>query len=868
MKRIISLGLALSALLATSSHAVVNSSTTPLTITTCTRVEDGKTVSDKDCDGLAPAVVVTPPPPPPNTSAPENSLFIGHSLLGSPEQRLALEALVADGGYTATIANAYIIGAPLKYNYDNPDLQNGVRYDQYLPVGDVDALILTEGIPLENKLVYQAAEQTAVDFEAYAATYNPGIKTYIFATWDCLNDADGNCYSGRTPRTYEDQVAYDIQHWETIADAVETATGKDVSIIPGGQAMVSLKSEIEASNVPNISAIEDVFADDIHLNNSGKYFMSAVQYATLYQSNPLGLTNVVSNGYSGFLTMPNTATATAMQEIAWDAVCDYARSGVSCGPPVVAGAKLDRANDLANAPTNPYSYTGNSVNIGGNLGHIGYGESSYPFLDLRHQSDSSTSRDLHSWYLSSATGASLDSDNNIDALTTGSAWKYLILNSESAYGGDYVVRWDNITNPNADANILYSGPGTLSLKTDDSANGRKVFTLTLPANLSADDYRANNMRVELVAPFTSRMDWHVLLPGTESDYLAGKYFNPDFLDDMSGLDMLRFLNWQRINNSNITDPTDLPNINSYSWGYGTGVPYGVSLKFAKEAGVNNVWLNIPHLATDATITEIATQAYSEWEPGITVWVEFSNEVWNSIFQQTGYASAQGLIDYPNLSNELSRQSTWLAKKSIDAKNIFESVFGGDSDAIKLVIAGHSHQSHYCSSCSDKSHSARLTNAETDIESEIDAVAVGGYFVGELQSENYAAANSVQNWSDSQYQTYLSADINVLEAHYAAWKSKIQLATGRSNVPLFVYEFGQHLISPNSTYTARYESLQTSAVMGSLYEELIQMFIDQNVDTAVYYSHSARPSTMFFGVTRGVWDPDNVKTRALNAAKLH
>jgi hypothetical protein len=573
-------------------------------------------------------------------------------------------------------------------------------------------------------------------------------------------------------------------------------------------------------------------------------------------------------------TTPTTIT-TQLRNVTGGSVGDKNQDGQthvpvlsSGGPPAVNGTKLDRLNALAAAPANPYSYSGSSIKIGANVGFLAYGESAYPFIDLRYQSDGYDGRDLHSWYLSGATGESLDSDYNIDALATGSAWKYLVLNNESAYGGDYVVRWDHIANPGASANLLYSGPGILTLKTDDSSNGRKVFTLTFPANLTPDDYRSNSLRVEIVAPIVAKMDWHVLLPGTESDYLAGKFINPDFLDDMQNVDILRFLDWQNVNSSSITNPSDLPNMHSYSWAYGVGVPYRMSMILAKEANVPAVWINVPHLATDATITEIATQVYNEWQPGITVWIEFSNELWNSIFTQTQYGIDQGAIDYPLLSNELSQQGTWLAKKSIDMKNIFKSVFGANASAIKLVMAGHSHQSHYCPTCDDKSHTARITNDETDIENELDAVAVGGYIVGSLQDAGFASANSVENWTDSQFQTHISADQVVLENHYVAWKSKIVTATGRSNVPLFVYEFGQHLIAPSSTYEARYLSLQTSSVMGTLYQELIQMFIDQSVDTAVYYSHSSRPSHMYFGVTRGVWDADNPKIRALNAAKLH
>ena len=48
----------------------------------------------------------------------------------------------------------------------------------------------------------------------------------------------------------------------------------------------------------------------------------------------------------------------------------------------------------------------------------------------------------------------------------------------------------------------------------------------------------------------------------------------------------------------------------------------------------DIWLNIPHLADDAFVRAMAEAVRDSLDPALKVYVEFSNEVWNSQFSQS------------------------------------------------------------------------------------------------------------------------------------------------------------------------------------------------------------------------------------------
>jgi len=118
-------------------------------------------------------------------------------------------------------------------------------------------------------------------------------------------------------------------------------------------------------------------------------------------------------------------------------------------------------------------------------------------------------------------------------------------------------------------------------------------------------------------------------------FAAGEIFTPEFLQQVSGFDTLRFMDWLAANGNTLTD--SFRPVSSLT--YASGVPLEIVIALANKTGASP-WVTIPHLATDAFVKDIIAKLKSGLRPGIVPTLEYSNEVWNLGFPQARYATEQ------------------------------------------------------------------------------------------------------------------------------------------------------------------------------------------------------------------------------------
>lgn len=94
----------------------------------------------------------------------------------------------------------------------------------------------------------------------------------------------------------------------------------------------------------------------------------------------------------------------------------------------------------------------------------------------------------------------------------------------------------------------------------------------------------------------------------------------------------------------------------------------------------NAWVNVPHLATDDYVTKFANYLFTNIPQGRLIYVEYSNEVWNTFFAQGKYAEAKAA------ELNLANYHKFYALRSLQIFNIFSSVFGNNSPRLKFVIS--------------------------------------------------------------------------------------------------------------------------------------------------------------------------------------
>ncbi len=265
--------------------------------------------------------------------AQQRPFYVGHSLVNF-DMPAMVNGLALSASKTTSYGQQIINGSPLQYNYDNASTAQGTSFFNAFPNGNYNKLIITEAIPLQNHLSYSNTNVVANNFYTYAKNNNNNnpIKFYIYETWNCINsgipqptNTNGCDYDNSQNSTllWYPRLQADFSLWTGIVNYVRTQNPSDSQIwmIPAGQAFYNLTTMINAGSVPGITNVNQLFQDDIHLNNMGNYFIACVMYACIFEESPQGLTTSLNNQWTvPFTNMPTTAQATIMQQVAWNTV--------------------------------------------------------------------------------------------------------------------------------------------------------------------------------------------------------------------------------------------------------------------------------------------------------------------------------------------------------------------------------------------------------------------------------------------------------------------------------------------------------------------------------------------------------------------
>ena len=163
-------------------------------------------------------------------------------------------------------------------------------------------------------------------------------------------------------------------------------------------------------------------------------------------------------------------------------------------------------------------------------------------------------------------------------------------------------------------------------------------------------------------------------------YEAGAIFNPDWLARIDGVTVLRFMNFMRTNSSTLQHWQDRPQMDDHVWTR-KGLPLEALIALANTTGIEP-WFNVPHLADDDFIEQMARMIHDRLDPDLRAWIEFSNETWNHDFAQARAAleAAEARWGNSNLWQE------WNAMRAAQMVQIFDTVYVDDPDRLKRVLA--------------------------------------------------------------------------------------------------------------------------------------------------------------------------------------
>jgi hypothetical protein len=114
-----------------------------------------------------------------------------------------------------------------------------------------------------------------------------------------------------------------------------------------------------------------------------------------------------------------------------------------------------------------------------------------------------------------------------------------------------------------------------------------------------------------------------------------------------------------------------------------GIPWEAVIHLSNITS-KDAWVSIPHQADDDYVRNLATLLHTTLRPGLKVYVEYSNEVWNGIYQQHDWNLAAAVAEAgagdPDLTwNAQNINGYWaarrVARRLIQIGNIFKEVMG-------------------------------------------------------------------------------------------------------------------------------------------------------------------------------------------------
>ena len=296
-------------------------------------------------------------------------------------------------------------------------------------------------------------------------------------------------------------------------------------------------------------------------------------------------------------------------------------------------------------------------------------------------------------------------------------------------------------------------------------------------------------------------------------------FNPDYLLFLRNFKVVRMMNLMESSLKKLCyNATDCPaDVGTWSdramltdavWGGNDGrtpdedhkgVAIEVMVALANTLK-RDIWVNMPHVATDDYIKNYAKYVYDNLDPSLQVYVEYSNEVWNNGFAAHSYATEKGkklnLDTVPAEFTGSNRDADYFARlryysqRAEETFILWKSEFAGAGDTRLVRVLG--------SFIGDRVLTEQMLKNMVDINN-VDAVAIAPYFFGCPYEaicidapKNLLTATTVDDIFDILDQSR-TVDVKSIDGTIAAVENQLT-ATSANNIKLVSYEGGQHLVT--------------------------------------------------------------------------
>lgn len=340
-------------------------------------------------------------------------------------------------------------------------------------------------------------------------------------------------------------------------------------------------------------------------------------------------------------------------------------------------------------------------------------------------------------------------------------------------------------------------------------------------------------------------DIHVWMPDYNGQSFAGQRwtpganfspFHPLYKERLDDFGILRFMQAQETNTTDIRtwsdrrDASDARQSSGNSGLMANGLSVEHMVQLANELDADP-WFNMPHMADDAFVRNFATYVRDNLEPGLTAYVEWSNEIWNFA---PGFEAYAWIADQARLPAN-SGMTHWqiAGREAARDMNVWSDVFAGQTSRLVRVAGGQATTPWV---------TERIVE---NMGGSFDAIAIAPYFgPSETQRSTYSAATTVDQ---------VLADMRInLVAGVQMTLGHQRLADDFSNrlgrdIQLLAYEGGPHLNGRGAAYQDVLFQATKDPRMADITREYLRVQNAAGLDAYVHYKLTDRDMATQYGL---------------------
>ena len=325
---------------------------------------------------------------------------------------------------------------------------------------------------------------------------------------------------------------------------------------------------------------------------------------------------------------------------------------------------------------------------------------------------------------------------------------------------------------------------------------------------------------------------HLWMPDSAGGNFAGQTwqpgaafspFHPQFLEKLAPFKTIRFMDWSETNLSDITtwnDRRPYDHATQQSGDFKNGVAPEYLIELCNELD-SDAWLNMPHGADDTYVRNLATLVRDTLEPGRKVYVEWSNEAWNSGYGFESHEWVTRQLALPE--NAYLKGDRWAlvgreAKRDFD---IWSEVFTGQTGRIIRVVAGQ------------QANSWIAGQIAGTMDGHFDAISCAAYlYVSDADKARFNATTTADQVIDALIANQSQA-IGWLKDHKGLADS-LSTRWGRP-IGFVAYEGGPHLDSWNAPYQQAFFDAGNNPRMYEAYSRLLNAARDTGLELFPHFN---------------------------------